>query len=118
MTDEDRQRQMDFILEQQAQFTVNIQQLREQQGRSDARIDRVAAIVEALALSAQAQSERMDSSDARVTRVDERLDRFVDASDRRASRVDERLDRLVETVDRYIKARGNGSNGAGGNGAA
>jgi protein-disulfide isomerase-like protein with CxxC motif len=89
MTDEDRQRQMDFILEQQAQFTVNIQQLREQQGRSDARIDRVAAIVEALALSAQAQSERMDSSDDRVNQ-------------------------LAETVDRYIKARGNGSNGAGG----
>ena len=79
MTDEERQRQMDFILEQQAQFTTNIQHLQEQQAH-------LSATVQVLVEVVQTQSERMDSADARV-------------------------DRLAETVDRYIKARGNGSNG-------
>ncbi len=93
MTDEERQRQIDFILEQQAQSSANISQLQEQQARSDARVDRLAETVQVLVSVVQTQSERMDSSDDRVNQ-------------------------LAETVDRYIKARGNGSNGAGGNGAA
>ena len=82
MTDEERQRQMDFILEQQAQFSTNLGRLQEQQAH-------LSATVQVLVEVVQTQSERMDSSDAR-------------------------LDRLAETVDRYIRARGNGSNGTGG----
>ncbi len=82
MTEEERQRQMDFILEQQAQFSTNIGRLQEQQAQLSATVQILVEVV-------QTQSERMDSADARV-------------------------DRLAETVDRYIKARGNGSNGAGG----
>jgi hypothetical protein len=47
MTDEERQRQMDFILEQQAQFAVDMQSLREAQARTD----------QQLALYAETQSE-------------------------------------------------------------
>jgi len=82
MTDEERQRQMDFILNQQAQFSTNIGRLQEQQAH-------LSATVQVLVEVVQTQSERMDSADARV-------------------------DRLAETVDRYIRARGNGSNGTGG----
>lgn len=38
MTDEERQRTIDFILEQQAQFAVNIEALRESQARTDAAV--------------------------------------------------------------------------------
>ena len=45
MTDEDRQRTMDFILTQQAQFSINIESLREAQARTDATVAQLASQV-------------------------------------------------------------------------
>jgi hypothetical protein len=45
MTDEERQRQMDFILDQQAQFAVNMQKLEEADTRSNKRIDRLEQVL-------------------------------------------------------------------------
>lgn len=45
MTDEERQRQMDFILNQQAQFSVNMQKLEEEDARSNKRIDRLERVL-------------------------------------------------------------------------
>ncbi len=39
MTDEERQRAMDFIVEQQAKFSVDIEQLLESQRRAERRLD-------------------------------------------------------------------------------
>ncbi len=100
MTDEERQRQMDFILEQQAQFSTNIGRLQEQQAQLSATVQILVEVV-------KTQSERMDSAD-------QRLNQFMESSSARMSQSDEKMDRLVETVDRYITARGNGSNGTGG----
>ena len=101
MTPEDFQRMqqaMQFIVEQQAAFTTDIQLLREVQAADAQRITRLEGAVtnlmetvQTLAQVAQAHSDRMDSTD-------------------------ERLDRLIATVDRYVTARG--SNGSNGNPAA
>jgi hypothetical protein len=45
MTDEERQRKMDFILDQQAQFAVNMQKLEEADARSNKRIDRLERVL-------------------------------------------------------------------------
>jgi uncharacterized protein (DUF3084 family) len=49
MTEEDRQRTMDFILEQQAQFSVNLESLRESQARTDATVAQLSAQVQGIA---------------------------------------------------------------------
>ncbi len=81
---------------QQSQITDKLNKMVDIQAADAVRVGRLEDVVATLtktvgvlASVVQAQSERMDSSDAR-------------------------LDRLAETVDRYIKARGNGSNGTGG----
>ncbi|MDQ3684733.1 MAG: hypothetical protein M3430_03920 [Acidobacteriota bacterium] len=45
MTEEERQRQMDFIVEQQAQFTTDIQQLTELQVEAEKRMTRLESVV-------------------------------------------------------------------------
>ena len=46
MTDEERQRTMDFILAQQAQFSADMQKLEESQKRAEARLERSEARLE------------------------------------------------------------------------
>jgi hypothetical protein len=48
MTDDERQRQMDFILEQQAQLTVSMGQLTETVDRLSTKVERTADSVNAL----------------------------------------------------------------------
>lgn len=79
---------------QQSQLTDTLVKLVDIQAADAVRVGRLEGVVttltktvEVLASVVQVQSERMDSADAR-------------------------LDRLTDTVDRYIKARGNGSNGS------
>ena len=82
--------------QQQSQLTGTLNKMVDIQAADAVRVGRLEDVVTTLtktvgvlASVVESQSERMDSSDARV-------------------------DRLAETVDRYIKARSNGSNGAGG----
>jgi hypothetical protein len=49
MTDEKRQRTMDFILVQQAQFSINIESLREAQARTDTTVAQLATQVQIIA---------------------------------------------------------------------
>jgi len=85
---------IEATVRQQSQLTDTLVKLVDIQAADAVRVGRLEGVVttltktvEVLASVVQVQSERMDSSDAR-------------------------LDRLTDTVDRYIKARGNGSNGS------
>lgn len=121
MTDEERQRQMDFILKQQAQFSANIQVLQEQQSGSNNRIDRLERV---LKLTIRAGRRRLREQDERIAALIYTQEQFIETVRQSSQDVkaqvtagrstDARLDRLAKTVDRYIKARGNGgSNGSG-----
>jgi phage shock protein A len=84
MTDEDRQRTMDFILTQQAQFSINIESLREAQARTDETVSRLSVQVEQLTAQVgqiARQRERMRwsqlSADAQQ-HTDERLNVLID----------------------------------------
>jgi hypothetical protein len=64
MTDEDRQRTMDFILEQQAQFSINLESLREAQSRTDAAIAQLTTQIQSITL--QQKSRRFKPEDPRL----------------------------------------------------
>lgn len=78
MTDEDRQRMMDFILTQQAQFSINIESLREAQARTDATVAQLASQVQIIAR----QQEHMNGVVAVIAdaqqHTDERLNVLID----------------------------------------
>ena len=140
MTPEEAQRMqstMQFILEQQAQFTVNIQQLQEQQAQFAVNIQqlqeqqsRLAVKVDKLA-DTQAEHAEMLRILVQLTRsMDERIDEgraqtselqqtvitlvaSVQGLVTVVSRHDEQIARLTNIVERYINARGDGSNGTG-----
>lgn len=92
MTDEDRQRQMDFILEQQAQFAVNMELLRhhvdtltgnvdglrEAQARTDATVDRLASQVEQIARQQAHINEVVAVIAESQQHTDERLSALID----------------------------------------
>ncbi len=69
MTDADRQRTMDFILEQQAQFSVNLQKLEEIQKADAVRIGRVEESIITLTRIAQGFDERLDNQQEQITDV-------------------------------------------------
>lgn len=91
MTDRERQRQMDFIVEQQAQLTVN-------QQRGDERITRLERVVKLMVRAGlrtrrqiREQDERFESRFARVT------DALTTVAEAQAHS-DHRLDALIDIV--------------------
>jgi acetolactate synthase small subunit len=78
MTDEDRQRTMDFILEQQAQFSINIESLREAQARTDAAIAQLTTQVQSIARQQEQINEVVAVIADAQQHTDERLNALID----------------------------------------
>ncbi len=102
---EETQHNMDFIVQQQAQFVVDIQKLGEAQAITD-------GIVERLATATLGRFERVENE--LESKLDALIDshvRLVDAHDRLTTsqkETDERLSAFITTVERLISARRNG----------
>src|SRR5919199_644142 len=102
MTNEEFEKKMEFIVEQQAQFATDIQQLREAQAQLQA---------------AQAQTEQVVARLANVTLegfkdVNTKIDALVDSQIRLTeaqSRTDENLRNLIAVADRYFNEGRNGN---------
>jgi hypothetical protein len=90
MTNEERQRTMDFIIAQQAQFRADMQELKESQLRADLRANE----------RTEREDARMQREEARMERTNARMDR-VDAL---MDRGNLRLDRLERILKLTIKA--------------
>src|ERR1041385_589021 len=102
------QRNIDFIVRQQAQFSTDIQRLRELQEQSDERWARTAEGISALLAIAeihereigelrQTQAEAQAEARARQARVDAQM-----------AETGERLNALINTVEQVIGERRNG----------
>lgn len=94
MTDEERQRTMEFILEQQAQFSVNLQKLEEIQKQAE--LERKASELDRKASELERKADavrigRVEESMITLTRLSESLARI-------AQRHDERLDEHAEQI--------------------
>jgi hypothetical protein len=92
---------MQFILEQQAQFTVDMQQLKGSQEKTDGNVSQLTEIVARLAA---ATMEGFKDTNAKI-------DALVDAQIRNEESIrktDEAVRTLTTVVDRYFRERGNG----------
>jgi len=117
MADEDKiQKQMEFIIEQQAQFASDIQQLREVQANTEDLLGRLAAATVAgfkelnekvfALVDAQIKSEER-FSDAQI-KSEEKFSALAEAQ----TRADERLNSFISVVERYISNNNNGNSQA------
>jgi predicted transcriptional regulator len=108
MSNEEFERKMEFIVEQQAQFASDIQQLREAQARTEQVVAHSGEIV--------SQTGEIVARLANVTLegfkdVNAKIDALVDSqirTDENLRRTDESLRNLIAVVDRYFS---NGRNG-------
>lgn len=115
MTDEERRRQMDFIVQQQAQFAADMQRSREgQEGRwkkADERWAQTEGGIRALLAIAELHEQEIKAHDMLISANDRRIAALGEriAASREAGReTDERLNALISTAERLISERRNG----------
>jgi ATP:corrinoid adenosyltransferase len=120
MTNEEMEKTMQFILEQQAQFTTNFQKIEaarekdeEARKKDSARITRLEESFQLLVQLAQNHDERLVTLDERLVTLAEaqiRTSEQIAAMNERTAETDERLNALIAVVERYISSKGqNGS---------
>jgi predicted nuclease with TOPRIM domain len=133
VTNDEIERTMQFILEQQAQFATNIQKLEESQLRDSPRLQRLEDAFVQLVDLARTTDERLDAIHSSQSRLEDVQTRLTDAQARTEARLAElaeaqsrtettlvqlaeaqaraesQIVTLVSTVDQYIKSSGNGS---------
>jgi hypothetical protein len=108
MNNEDLQRRMAFIVEQQAQFASDIQRLQESQARTDQVVAQTGEIVgqtgEIVARLANVTLEGFKDVNAKINAlVDSQI-----RTDENVARTDETLRNLIAVVDRYFTEGRNG----------
>ena len=94
MNNEEFEKRMDFIVEQQAQFTTDIQQLRESQAQTDQLVNRLAAVT----------LEGFKDVNANIDALVDSHLRLEEAQ----ARTDEALRNLIAVGDRYFREARNG----------
>jgi len=94
MTGEDRQRTIDFILEQQAQFAVNIEVLRAAQAETDKTVQGLAVQVAQIAEQLQQNSRQLQQNSRQQQHINEVVAVIADAQ----QHTDERLNALIDVV--------------------
>ena len=105
MTNEEMQKTMQFILEQQAQFAVNMQKLEAAQTKAEVRITQIEGAIVGVVDLLGNLTKAQERTDARVNELAEKVTQLTDAQ----KQTDERLNALINTVERYITERRNGN---------
>jgi len=119
MNNEEFDRKMAFIVEQQAQFASDIQLLQESQAQlqeSQARTDRVVAqTAEFVGQMGEVVTRLANVTHAGFTEVNAKINALVDAqirteenlmrTDKNVASTDESLKNLIAVVDRYLSGR-------------
>jgi phage shock protein A len=120
MANEEMEKTMQFILEQQARFTANFQRIEEAREKDSARIKRLEESFQLLVQLAQNHDERLATltetqirTSEQIAATDERIaatHERIAAINERTAETDERLNALIAVVERYISSKGqNGS---------
>lgn len=115
MNDEEMNKKMEFIIEQQAQFAVNIRKLEERledlQMKSEARMSRLeGAVVGVVGLIDRMikVQERTDENVAELAKQALALAEAQARTNQRLIETDERLNTLITVVERFISEGRNG----------
>ena len=119
MNNEETQKAVEFLIEQQAQFVARM-------GKDEARLARLEESFVMLVELARVADQRMDRIDQRLDRFDERMAALLEAQARTDAKLaeladaqsklteaqahtDERLNALIDVVDRIIRKDNNES---------
>ena len=122
MSNEEFERKMEFILNAQAQFSVDLQHLAEVQRRSEEKwarteekwarteegIRSLLSIAEIHEREIEALKEMQERQIAEANRRSAETDRKMSETDRKMSETDERLNALINMVEKYLADRRNG----------
>ncbi len=125
MTNEEFEKRMEFIVEHQARFASDIQQLQEAQARTEKSLARteqalaqtqqaVARTEQVVAETGQIVARLANVTSAGFQDVTVKIDALVDSHIRLTeaqSRTDENLRNLIAVVDRYFREGRNGQTG-------
>ncbi|MDQ3805889.1 MAG: hypothetical protein M3416_18920 [Acidobacteriota bacterium] len=122
MSNEEFEMKMEFIVNQQAQFTVDIQQLRESQAQTELLVNRLAAATLEGFKDVNAKIDALVDSQMRTEEslrtlsrdVNAKIDALVDSHMRLSesqAHTDETLKNLMAGVDRYFRERNGRSEG-------
>lgn len=95
MTNEELEKKMEFIVEQQAQFTVDIQHLRQAQAQTDRVVNRLAVATFQGFKDINAKMDALIDSHRRLSEAQ--------------ARTEESLRNLIAVVDRYFSKRNQGN---------
>src|SRR4051812_9608657 len=98
MTDEERQRAMDFIVEQQAKHSIELDKLIESHRRAEHRFDRDERILKLMIRAGRRERRTRSAADERLTKALSEL-----AESQKHS--DSKLDALVDIVRRQQNGR-------------
>jgi flagellar basal body rod protein FlgG len=101
MSDEEIEKRMEFILEQQAQFAANIQAHDERFAQLETIVNRLAAVTLEGFKDVNAKINALVDSHIRLTEAQAR-------AEANQARTDEALRNLIAVVDRYFSERRNG----------
>ena len=99
LTDEERQRQMDFILEQQAQFVTNIQRLEEAQANADKRTDRLERVMKMMVRAGLRARREMREQDARITTLVDSQVRTEQIAHRNSEAIERNSESITQLAD-------------------
>jgi hypothetical protein len=97
MTDEQFEKRMEFIVEQQAQFAVGIQKLEEAQARLEKNQIETDAKIRALATVSLSLTEHIETLAHHLADIDRRLASFISETNARFQATDEKIQKLVES---------------------
>jgi peptidoglycan hydrolase CwlO-like protein len=106
MSNEEMNKKMEFIVDHQAKFAVDIETVREVQAKAETQLqDLSRAVITVVGLVGELTEAQM--------RTDERLNSLADSVDKLTQaqlRTDERLNNLINVVERHIAGNGGAAN--------
>jgi len=102
MSEEELNKKMEFIVEQQAQFTADIQAMREVQAANEKQMGTLSQALIAVVASIGDLAQAQKRTDERIGLLTESIKLLAEAQ----SRTDERLNNLINIVERHISGNG------------
>jgi len=108
MTDEEMRRTIQFILEQQAQFTTDMQQMREEHARSAAVTGQQIGRLAEATLAITGIVGRLGDAQERTERKVAELAEVQERTERKVGELADRLNLFIGVVERYITEYRNG----------
>lgn len=114
MTNEEFEKKMEFIIEHQAQFSADIERLKELHAQAEIRMARTENIIVRLYQDTSAKFNALADSQMRLVEAQAQTDVRFNALIETQAQTDERLNTLINVVERYIsEGRNGGSQGRG-----